>query len=153
MDKFEKLFAEYPWTLSDEAVKEAAADILAKHFDENNNVCGIETNLGTKYAVKAVIIATGTYLKGKIMKRRGWLEQAYENFSQAYRMNPNKAEYKYAYENMNNSQYGGYRTRRRAEKNNNNGCTGDCGACDICSGLICADCCCECMGGDLIRCC
>ena len=33
MDKFEKLFAEYPWTLSDEAVKEAAADILAKHFD------------------------------------------------------------------------------------------------------------------------
>lgn len=93
------------------------------------------------------------YLKGTIMKRRGWLEQAYENFSQAYRMNPNKAEYKYAYENMNNSQYGGYRTRRRAEKNNNNGCTGDCGACDICSGLICADCCCECMGGDLISCC
>ena len=38
MDKFEKLFAEYPWTLSDEAVKAAAADILAKHFDENNNV-------------------------------------------------------------------------------------------------------------------
>ena len=38
MDKFEKLFAEYPWTLSDEAVKEAADDILAKHFDENNNV-------------------------------------------------------------------------------------------------------------------
>ena len=38
MDKFEKLFAEYPWTLSYEAVKEAAADILAKHFDENNNV-------------------------------------------------------------------------------------------------------------------
>ena len=34
MDKFEKLFAEYPWTLSDEAVKEAAADILANHFIE-----------------------------------------------------------------------------------------------------------------------
>ena len=26
-------------------------------------------------------------------------------------------------------------------------------ACDCCSSLICADCCCECMGGDLIRCC
>ena len=25
--------------------------------------------------------------------------------------------------------------------------------CNICSMLICADCCCECMGGDLIRCC
>ena len=38
MDKFEKLFAQYPWTISDDMVKEAAADILAKHFDENNNV-------------------------------------------------------------------------------------------------------------------
>lgn len=26
-------------------------------------------------------------------------------------------------------------------------------ACDCCQGLICADCCCECMGGDLISCC
>ncbi len=25
--------------------------------------------------------------------------------------------------------------------------------CDCCSSLICADCCCECMGGDLITCC
>ncbi len=25
--------------------------------------------------------------------------------------------------------------------------------CDCCQGLICADCCCECMGGDLISCC
>jgi deoxyribose-phosphate aldolase len=38
MDKFEKLFAQYPWTMSDDMVKEAAADILAKHFDENNNI-------------------------------------------------------------------------------------------------------------------
>ena len=30
---------------------------------------------------------------------------------------------------------------------------GGCSTCDICSGLMCADCCCECMGGDLIRCC
>ena len=28
-----------------------------------------------------------------------------------------------------------------------------CSVCDICNGLICADCCCECMGGDLIGCC
>ncbi len=25
--------------------------------------------------------------------------------------------------------------------------------CDCCAGLMCADCCCECMGGDLISCC
>ncbi len=28
-----------------------------------------------------------------------------------------------------------------------------CSACDVCYGLMCADCCCECLGGDLISCC
>lgn len=28
-----------------------------------------------------------------------------------------------------------------------------CTVCDCCNSLICADCCCECMGGDLISCC
>ena len=42
--------------------------------------------------------------------------------------------------------YGGYNT------NGGYGANG-CSTCDICQGLICADCCCECMGGDLIRCC
>ena len=33
------------------------------------------------------------------------------------------------------------------------GGNGSCNACDVCQGLVCADCCCECMGGDLIPCC
>ena len=33
---------------------------------ENGQVAGIETNIGAIYNVKAVVIATGTYLKGKI---------------------------------------------------------------------------------------
>ena len=33
---------------------------------EDGNVTGIETNIGAKYNVKAVILSTGTYLKGKI---------------------------------------------------------------------------------------
>jgi deoxyribose-phosphate aldolase len=37
MNKFETLFAEYPCTLTDDSVKAAVADILANHFDENNN--------------------------------------------------------------------------------------------------------------------
>ena len=36
---------------------------------------------------------------------------------------------------------------------NPGGQMGGCSACDVCNGLICADCCCECMGGDLISCC
>ena len=37
MDKFEKLFAEFPCTLSDEVVKQNTAAILAQHTEENNN--------------------------------------------------------------------------------------------------------------------
>ena len=33
---------------------------------ENDKVCAVETNIGAIYNVKAVILATGTYLKGKI---------------------------------------------------------------------------------------
>ncbi len=33
---------------------------------ENGRVCSIETNIGAIYRVKSIIVATGTYLKGKI---------------------------------------------------------------------------------------
>lgn len=93
------------------------------------------------------------YLKGMLMKKKGWLEQAEDNFSKAYRMNPNNFEYKAAYENMSGDNAGGYRTGRMNDMNSGRGCMGDCGVCNICSSLLCADCCCECMGGDLIPCC
>ena len=34
MEKFEKLFAEYPCSLTDELVKKNASDILAQHKEE-----------------------------------------------------------------------------------------------------------------------
>lgn len=43
------------------------AEIVDILFDGENNVTGVVTHLGTKYACQAAIIATGTYLKGKIM--------------------------------------------------------------------------------------
>lgn len=36
-------------------------------FDENGTVCSVTTRLGAKFNVKAVVIATGTFLKGKII--------------------------------------------------------------------------------------
>ena len=39
---------------------------ITKIIVEDGNVTGIETNIGAKYNVKAVILSTGTYLKGKI---------------------------------------------------------------------------------------
>lgn len=85
------------------------------------------------------------YLKGRVCYKYGRLENASREFEAAYRAEPSNNEYKTAYENIYARQTGGY----RKTSNNNRGCS----TCDICTGLICADCCCESMGGDLIPCC
>ena len=86
------------------------------------------------------------FLKGSVLFKKGWLDDAYNHFSTAVRMDPGNMEYRQALNQMEmRRQNGGYRTGRQT--------AGGCSACDMCSGLICADCCCECMGGDLIRCC
>ncbi len=93
------------------------------------------------------------YLKGIIQHRRGWLESAAESFERAHNMEPQNPEYTAAFKQLNREKKGHYRQERNT--NTNNGCCDPCGCdgCDICTGLCCADCCCECMGGDLIRCC
>lgn len=87
------------------------------------------------------------FLKGTVLYKKGWLEEAYNNFNRACNMDPENQEYKAAVNQINNQRngvYGGYNPATA-----NSGCSG----CDICTSLMCADCCCECMGGDLIRCC
>ncbi|MCI9414078.1 MAG: J domain-containing protein [Clostridiales bacterium] len=87
------------------------------------------------------------FLKGSILYKKGWLEDAYQNFATACRMDPGNAEYQAAMSQMNSQrQTGGYRTTGAPAG-------GGCSACDVCNALICTDCCCECMGGDFIRCC
>ena len=88
--------------------------------------------------------AEWNYLKGVIFQRRGWLNEAFRYYNAAYSMEPGNYEYANAYNAMNNNAKGGYRT---SEKGSNTG------VCDVCSALLCADCCCECCGGDLIACC
>lgn len=43
------------------------AEIVNVITDEDNNVTEVVTHTGVEYKVKAVIIASGTYLKGKIL--------------------------------------------------------------------------------------
>ena len=88
------------------------------------------------------------FLKGSVLFKKGWLEDAYNHFSTATRMDPGNMEYRSALNQMNmQRQTGGFRTSNRQQS------AGGCSGCDMCSGLLCADCCCECMGGDFIRCC
>ena len=86
------------------------------------------------------------YLNGTVLYRRGWFDDAYTSFATACRMDPNNPEYRSAFAHAQRNRggfNGGY----------SNGGSAECTGCDVCQGLLCADCCCECMGGDLIRCC
>lgn len=84
------------------------------------------------------------FLKGAVLYRRGWLEEAYNDFSAACRMDPSNVEYRAAYAqvtNQRNGMYGGY--------NPNVPQYGGFGGCDLCTSLCVADLCCNCFGGDM----
>lgn len=87
------------------------------------------------------------FLNGTVQYRRGWFDQAYTSFATASRMDPSNMEYRNA---LANAQRQSARQRNNPYRTYNGG---GCSGCDVCQSLICADCCCECMGGDLIRCC
>ena len=85
------------------------------------------------------------YLTGCVALRRGNYNAAYQSFKTATNKDPMTTEYKNAFMAMQQNA-GGYRNM-----NTGNMSQDDC--CNCCSNLICADCLCECMGGDLIPCC
>lgn len=116
------------------------------------------------------------YLKGTVLFRKGWIEQAYNHFQQACNMEPGNSEYRAALNQLNSSRngnYGGYNynssySNRSSWGDNfvcsndssngtrgsyDGGCCSEFDSCDICSALCCADTCCECVGCDLIDCC
>lgn len=82
------------------------------------------------------------FLMGSVAYRKGWFDDARRNFQTACNMDPGNMEYQQAL-NMMNTQRSPYVQRD----------TGGMSTCDCCSSMLCADCCCESMGGDLIPCC
>ena len=86
------------------------------------------------------------YLMGCVLIKKGYFVDAQRMISTACTMDPTNQEYRAALDriNMQARGYGsGYNTTN----------VGGCSGCDVCQTLLCLDCCCECMGGDLIRCC
>lgn len=79
------------------------------------------------------------FLMGMVFSRKGWSEQAYAYFQRAYTMDPGNAEFSAAFNNMN--------ARRTYSNPGYNTSYGGCSACDICTGLMCADCLCNCSRG------
>ena len=91
--------------------------------------------------------AEWNFLKGIIFLRKGWYDQAYQHIQVAVNLNPTNAEYRSALNNLLN------RNRAYRDVGANRGYRSDPSFCEVCQCLICSDCCCECMGGDLISCC
>jgi hypothetical protein len=91
--------------------------------------------------------AEWNFLMGCVMMKKGSVVDAQRYFDIACAQDPYNNEYRAAQAHLRNRAQGyggGYTTGQGA---------GGCSTCDICSGLMCADCCCECCGGDLISCC
>ncbi len=84
------------------------------------------------------------FLMGTVLKNKGWYDMAYQHFNRAAAMEPDNIEYRNARDNMD---FGGttYRSFGNAQGY-------DSGCCDGCQAMICADCCCEMCGGNLIPC-
>lgn len=123
----------------------------------NSNLAGIRKMINenrlddAERALNGVTVrnAEWHYLMGVVKERRGWHDMAFQHFARATQLDPYNAEYRNAFNAMN--------ARRGAYTAGGNqygyGSRDSCCNCDTCSSLICADCCCEMMGGDLIPCC
>jgi len=87
------------------------------------------------------------FLRGLVFQRRGWYDEAYSSIQTAVNMDPSNFEYRNALNqmNMSNAAYRQTAYGRGYSRNDD--------LCTLCQFLWCADCCCECTGGDLIGCC
>ena len=128
------------------------------------NFAGIRAHLaaGRNYEAEQALLnypenergAEWQFLFGCILLRKGQYVEAQHYFNTACSMDPYNQEYRSARDELQRraSNYGGgYRTQQGMDRGGSS--SGGCSGCDVCQTLICADCCCECMGGDLIRCC
>ena len=92
------------------------------------------------------------FLSGSVLYKRGHFSNAYSAFATAVNLEPDNAEYRRALNMVQRYGKGEYGSPYRSYGGNQSACA-SCGPCDICQGLLCADCCCECFGGDIIPCC
>jgi hypothetical protein len=91
--------------------------------------------------------AEWNFLKGCVMMQRGYYFDAQKYIETACYLDPTNMEYRQVKQRM-RSTAAGYDSPYRTSSYGS-ACSGT----DLCTSLICADCLCECCGGDLIRCC
>ncbi len=81
------------------------------------------------------------YLMGVVTYQKGFLEEAYNYFETACRLEPQNREYRAFYDrvrgNRRGDYYGGYHPQSSVWPS--------CDCCDICTCLMCSDCLCDCL--------
>ena len=95
------------------------------------------------------------FLQGMIYYAKGWGEQAFRNFEMACDLEPTNLEYREHLEAIRRQRasgaeaYGNVKTAYRYSNSKPAGNINrsDCSPCSICSVILCADCCCDCLGG------
>ncbi len=117
----------------------AAEFARARSFINQNNLQAAKQVLDSI----SVRNAEWYYLYGIVYLRQGWYDKAREYLSRAYEQEPGNAEYRNAYAAINNAGNPFGRGPGGGTGNYGDNCSG----CDICSSLLCADCCCSMMGG------
>ena len=128
----------------------------SKNYIENRNLINTKRFREAERRLFEMPISERTaewhYLNSVILMHKGNVNDAMRELEMACSMEPGNIEYQRAKEMFNttargygSTYYGGDSTnyRRRSSADD---------ACDCCTNLICLDCLCECMGGDLIRC-
>lgn len=101
------------------------------------------------------------YYQSAVYHAKGWNYEAKAQLEMAINMDPENTKYQETLERMKRHEStsegggpaGGAGAQQRSYQAYDDGYARRSGAADCCTTLICADCCCECMGGDLIRCC
>ncbi len=78
------------------------------------------------------------FLRGVIAQRRGWMDEAAQNFRIASQMDPTNMEYRSALNAVAGGGFGGYRRSQYTEDERDDMC------CEMCEMLMCMNCLCEC---------
>jgi len=86
------------------------------------------------------------FLKGVVLYKMGWINEAYLEFQNAVQMDGSNREYQEAFERLKNQMNGGFNRSNPFGGYANGSPNSDCNGCDLCTGLLCANCLCNCFG-------
>ncbi len=158
-DAYEKIMTKSTVSEGRVSYSEIEAKIRSKAYNEAQSMLDSITDRDGEWH----------FLQSVIYYKKGWISESLTQLEKAVQLDPTNARYKSeleklrlnvqgpqnTYQNQNNYGPGGvgYDNRAGYNRSYSHSRPADGGTCDICSTLCALDCCCECMGGDLITCC